>query len=226
MTRARVDLETLVVWAYRRQRVIEMTGLRLEDETGDFLPDAPEDGGESRCGCAALDRYARVGVRIDGGRGAAAGGRDVHPDAERLHRAVLRIARADMLAALLVVRFGRDGAPPDWRTTEPRPLAVPAEGPGRVRHKVEETRETLPSGRAVRVSWCPLVYWPPREYVDTTRAEYAAWHAAMMRLLGELMVGPPLDGFLLSGFAAPARPWETRLGSSDGPWDRLSGGAG
>ncbi|MGY0835238.1 hypothetical protein [Azospirillum argentinense] len=66
---------------------------------------------------------------------------------------------------------------------------------------------TLDDGtRQVFVRCTPLELAPSDAEVRDARAEYAAWHAGMMRVLGELL-GVPLRDHRLTGFAAPATPW-------------------
>ena len=60
--------------------------------------------------------------------------------------------------------------------------------------------------RQVLVRWTPLDLVPSDAEVRDARAEYAAWHAGMMRVLGELL-SVPLRDHRLTGFAAPAAPW-------------------
>lgn len=70
-----------------------------------------------------------------------------------------------------------------------------------------QTFRTLDDGsRQAFVKHCPVEPWPSDAWIANTNALYAAWHAGMMALLGELL-GIPLRDHRLTGFNAPAAPW-------------------
>ncbi|TWA69714.1 hypothetical protein FBZ84_103431 [Azospirillum baldaniorum] len=66
---------------------------------------------------------------------------------------------------------------------------------------------TLDDGsRQVVVRWSAVELLPSDAEIRDAREEYAAWHAGMMRVLGELLE-VPLRDYRVTGFAAPAMPW-------------------
>lgn len=80
------------------------------------------------------------------------------------------------------------------------------------RRIVEEERgfhfRTFGDGRRqVQVKWCPLE--PAHSDADIVEAntDYAGWHAGMAALLGWIG-GRSLRDHVVTGFAAPAAPWE------------------
>lgn len=137
-----VDLFDLLDWTYRRQRVLEMSGVAL------FDVEAAADGrplmGRSACGCVVAERNAVIGTAIDGGgvlRGVS--GR-VHPDAETVHTAVSRLLPGERT---LVIDHARAGVPPDHLDPHRVRLVcvpVPPDQPGAVRHKVSGAWEFQP----------------------------------------------------------------------------------
>ncbi len=198
--RLRVDLWEMVVWAYRKQKVIEATGKYLYE--GEAAAGGVDEWhGESACGCAALARKQAIGVTISGTlnlRGVAA---DVHPDAERLHDIVLGMGAIN---AFLIAKSGQAGEPPEWEAALPRPMSVP--GPTG-EHKVIRDYEAV-RGRQIKVQWCPVVYWPTLELADAARASYLAWYDAMWLLMLQINAAQdPFRRYLVTGFDAEAEPW-------------------
>ena len=113
----------LVTWTYRDQKADAVTGKAL------VLPGAiphhrSRPPARSRDGCASLARYGALGAVIPGTGHAQ---RPVlHRDAETVHDAVVALSAADPLGALLLVRHGKSGEPPDHhRGLVPVPEPVP-----------------------------------------------------------------------------------------------------
>jgi hypothetical protein len=218
-----ISLESLVVWAYRDQLVDKMTARSLDSierqAEGRDLGYQPSPFGSG----ALVERAALLGTKVDGG------GRswECHRDAELLHEVVCGMPP---LPALLIARYGRTGAAPEWRTTDPAPFAVPVAESSRspLRHKIElhwyrieGHRPKIRRGESAELVniapgiWdlgcraCPIVYYPPLDYVKSMRDEYAAWHDAMQGLLQRLADAAFRD-HRLTGFAAPRSPWDKR----------------
>jgi len=226
-----ITLEALVIWAYRAQRVDRMTAASLRgpersiEAAAPFLASPPSSAG-------LIARLGALGTRIDGGGQSW----DCHGDAEKLHELVSGLPAQ---SALAIMRFGRSGEPPEWRVPEPRPERVPIgeEEPGAVRHKLDVwwyrvtgKRPRLARGESALVvqnaagSWdlgcryCPITYYPPPEYGEAARRAYAAWHAAMTRLMAAVAaIG--LKDYRVTRFTAPARPWDGArpVRPADGP---------
>jgi hypothetical protein len=115
-------------WAYSRQMVDVVTGKRLSDG---------EDGerrAASADGIARLMRVKALGCRVDGGGGAWGASLVCHPDAERIHDAVMALGEIN---ARLVIEFGYTGLYPE--PCVPRAEPCPA-SPG-IEHVVDGTRE-------------------------------------------------------------------------------------
>lgn len=217
-----VTLEKFLIWAYRDQLVHKMTSASLEpieryvDETDpfDFMP-SPRDS------IVMCERLGALETQIDGG------GRSwvCHTDAERLHDIVSGLK---LFYAIHVRRFGQQGDPPEWETAPQAlvPVPVPANQPGKVRHKitvkwyrVEGRRPKIARGESVELAnlkpgewdlgcrFCPVIKSPTNEYISMVRQEYSAWHNAMTALLALLRVVRFRD-HIITGFSAPARPWE------------------
>lgn len=108
-------------------------------------------------------------------------------DAERVIAAIKRLPAA---AASTVLICGRGKIRPDCMLG-----IVPVRVPRLVRCKKRHQLVTR-------------MFWEPRDpaSIRAARDIYAAWHAAMRRLVDELQ--GTLDAWQINGFAAPARPWE------------------
>lgn len=108
-------------------------------------------------------------------------------DAERVIAAIKRLPPA---AASTVLICARGKIRPDCMLGV-EPARVPREVRCKKRHKL-----------VTRMFWEPCDPASIRAARDT----YAAWHAAMRRLVDDLWGA--LDAWQINGFAAPARPWE------------------
>ncbi|MCZ6609557.1 MAG: HNH endonuclease signature motif containing protein [Alphaproteobacteria bacterium] len=62
--------------------------------------------------CTRVKRAGVLGCKVDGG---GFGRGDLHPDAEVVHDAVMRLVRDDRGPGLLVLQFGFVDLRPDWR---------------------------------------------------------------------------------------------------------------
>jgi hypothetical protein len=224
-----VSLEELVIWAYRDQRVEQMTAASLEDVERSAEHD--ELSTELKVlllhgsidSVARVQRIAELGTEIDGG------GRSFscHPDAELLHDEVCVVARTWRGDGSRIKRFGKSGDIPEWRTGEPKPVYVPVEEDSRspVKHKIREQwysvhgpRPRIARGEVAKVvqvsenewdlwvRYCPITYYPPPEYAEAARKDYSDWHKAMTRLM-DRVAKLRFGDYRVTGFAAPATPW-------------------
>lgn len=119
--RRSIDLEDLVSWAYRQERVDHAADALLHEI--ERAACGCEHRASSRDGIAALERRARLGCRITGGviPGVSS---PVHPDAEAVHDAVLRLAAKHPNRMALVVQHAKLGERPEISTVEPELVPV------------------------------------------------------------------------------------------------------
>lgn len=186
-----LDLWEMLVWAYRDERVIEMTRAAL------FAIEAAAEMGarETRyagggSGAAAIESYGLLGTRIDGGglRGVAP---DCHPDAELLHDVVRTLG----WLGSVIIRHARLGVAPEYPTASPRPHPTPADRAvspysGQAEHRGERIRYMVRAsercldgnGRSVPVRYCPVIWDPSLADLREARFGYLSWLLAVSEL--------------------------------------------
>lgn len=193
-----IDIEALLVWAYRDQKadVVISRGVGLHGL--EAAADGVASYASSACGCAAVARIAELGVRVDqAGRDAGA----LHPDAEVVHRAVMRLT--DRVNGLprwrLVVQNAARGERPDAMVGEvPRPIPL-------------LQRDGRPmvnwTDKGKRYGSCPVEYAPSAAMILAAQAEYAAWHAGLRLLALALQHEGGLTRWYPLQPEASAAPW-------------------
>lgn len=197
MSRAPVDIEALLVWAYRDQKV------ERADAGGtvyDAVLGGHTGGGDVRGAIDAL----RYGCMIGGGGGMAmslAASAAVHDDALVVHGAVRTLRRR---VVELVRQHARLGTRPDCMARARPHLAAVLDD--RDEPKVSSgwtaARRRIPQ-------YCPVRLVDHPDSINRARRTYAAWHEALSVLAGHFVSHPAsLTRWRVAGFAAPARPAE------------------
>jgi hypothetical protein len=161
--------------------------------------DGVELHGSSTCGCAAVARIQELGVRVDlVGRDGGA----LHPDAEVVHRAVMRLtARVQGRPGWqLIIAHAAWGDRPD-AMVGPMPRPVPV-----LNRKGDPRIEYTSARRKADEAMCLVEYAPSATSILLAREEYAAWHA-MLRVLALALQGESKLGRYPLAPAAPACPW-------------------
>ena len=195
MTRREMDIEAMLIWAYRDQRVDLLfgrcVGLFNVERRAAGLPVQSISGD----GCAVIERDALLGCRIDGGGPSAL---CIHPDAEAVHEEVRALKSRIERAA--VIESAKTGERPDWMPgarAYMEPVLVAA---------------GKRAGEPVRIydkdrNWigCRVTVGLAEEVIDARRAFYEAWRGALVKLAGRL-AGRLLKHQVV-GPRAPARPW-------------------
>lgn len=162
-----VDIERLLVWAYRDQRadVVLGAGHGLFDQEAAL--DSPGRHATSRDGVAAMARIGALGVRVDAGRASAA---PLHIDAEVVHEAVTML---DRWTAPLVIRYARGaGRPDDVIIVPPRPGPLRNER-GRIIRRYAEW------DTARHYGWTPIGWTVEPSTAETVNHEYTNWWRAL-----------------------------------------------
>ncbi len=202
--RTAIDVEALVEWAYRRQKVGARPG---RDVIGSA--DIPSSwrlvATVGEYGCA-------LGLGGSGGGGAWGGVSEPGMPDDALAVALeVELCGAD--AAALMAKHGRTGTRPDWRPGA-RARCLPAfDDRGRVielwdwddnRHKINQH--------------CPMVHVDRPESVAHARELYVLWRTGLDLIAQAFRADPELLLlWTVTGPAAPARPWAA-------PADRLGAG--
>lgn len=206
-TRKAVDLEALLVWAYRDQCVDRA--------------DAPWERmgfGPSADGCASVERYSLLGTFVDCAKPSPVP-MAVHADALLVEELVTREAQAyrgegDRWQLALHARLGRR---PEWL-----PGVEPA-----VRPKWKPNRDGVRRGRIeggrivegkVEKIWdkrrnaigCEVELVNPPAWIEGYRRQYLEWHRRMTALLPRAR-RLELRDHEVTGFAAPLRPWAAHV---------------
>lgn len=204
--RAHVDLVRLLVWTYRDQKADVMSGKGLATPEAALLDEDPENyhGGWGACGCAAVEHAGLVGVIIPG-----SGGQQRYclaADAELVHDQVVAMSMGgDWMGAALLRRYGRQGGTPDWCRDFARsfdPVFGDDDRPVQDRHD----EVSVIKGRVSKHLYCPVVQYPPNEWLDLARGEYRTWHGALVRLRDRL-ADLTMTRHELTGLGAAAEPW-------------------
>lgn len=192
------DLEALLHWVYALQLVGNVGGR-----------DWSRPSAVSGDGAAMVEWFGQMGTLVDRSRGF--GVYDVHPDAEAVNAALCGDRDAEPKGiAIEVVRYARANRRPDW-WDGPEVWAEPVWRNG-VRGRIEggkvvagRIEQVYPYKGAPRPVYCRVALVDRRAEAAARRERYAAWHAALVDLLDRL---PPLKEHVVTGFTAPARPWE------------------
>jgi hypothetical protein len=200
MPREPIDVEALLVWAYRDQCVDRASG---------------QDWGLGR----PVDSIVRC-ERLMGASLAA--GHDCHPDAEMVHAAVLRLSKAQIG---LVISHAKCGDRPGWGegmrlvmaakvTQRGNPVRLYDANRNLIGHEVRAAVE-MPGGA---LFYAPANRNPLQWYeklVQDERLGWMLWHAGMVGVAGFLRDGGLLAGYEVNGPAATATPWVVPATTSD-----------
>lgn len=206
-TRKAVDLEALLVWAFR-------------DQCADRADAAWErmGYGPSADGCAAVERYHLLGAFVDCSKPSPVP-MAVHPDAVLVEELVTReaVAHTGDGDRWLLAMHARMGRRPEWL-----PGIEPA-----VRPKWKADRDGVRRGRIeggrivegkVEKIWdkrrhaigCEVELINPPGWIEGYRRQYLEWHRRMAALLARAR-RLELRDHEVTGFAAPERPWEAHV---------------
>ena len=196
-----VDVEDLLVWTYRLQRADVVIGRGVGLHGPEAALDDVERYGSSACGCAAVERIARLGVRVDK-LGYDPGA--LHPDAEVVHREVEAMDRRRVqglpVSRLVILHAARAERPGELACEVPRPIP-------HLNRLGDPQVVWTDKGR--RQGYCPISYQPSAAMVWASRLEYLAWHEALRLLVFALRGEGRLIRWWPLAPAAPARPWES-----------------
>ncbi len=178
--RQEIDIEKLLVWAYQRQRVVEMI---------------------SAASSNSLSRTARAGGwSMGGGGGGYSGGiaaTPAHPDAMLVHEAVCQLPDRDMRG--LVIRHAKAGSRPDWMPNARPKLGAVINGKGQP--------EVILDPPKYRYGYCPVREYVSAVGIDLARVQYATWLEGVATVALILVEGFELGEFIPLPPKAVAQPW-------------------
>ena len=180
------SMRELLVWTYREQRA---------DEVYQSVPGRVGPGGV-RSTMLRAQRIGLLGVRVDCDGAAGWGSAALHPDAETIHEAVLRLG-PECIGP--VIHHAKTAGEPDWlpnADTSPRPVL---NGKGKPVMIYDHT--------AKRPVACQLAYDCPPAHLAFVRQQYRAWWGALAALAQTL-----------------GRDWGCRLavGAVREPWNKAA----
>lgn len=224
--RERTTVVDLLRWTYRQQKADRMSGAGLHG-----LEIAADGGawgifGGSSSNAATIEMNGRLGCII---RSTAwQQNYSLHPDAETVINAVSALSSVNRAGAALVRRHAIADEAPHWCSTMPTPEPtyrwnVRQGREDMIEDAVAETvtlREQRRDDRG-RLMWtddgfpvdtwvrfevlfCPLRYWPDPAFIAQCRAEYRAWHGALITLKSMLS---RLQRWDVVAIGAEAEPW-------------------
>lgn len=212
-----LTIQQALEWAFRK----EFAQLTLPDRTP-----VEERGFGFGSEYVLLQRMKLGGVRIDTSFGKSY----PHDDAEALAAALSNLPRekGGIQMALIIAECSKTGITPDWM-----PGAVPQIQPvawGKKNHlgqmaKTEVIRRytrTLTTthprnpkrtvSRLIKVeeSWCPCLWHPTLQQIETARDNYKKWRGAMMYLRDWFATPEMLRTIEIKDGLPPAAPWKRK----------------
>lgn len=192
-----IDVEQLVVWAFRDQKADRFAGVGLHSIEASV--EGLEPRGRSADGCGALADIEHLGCRIDRRVGIVRD--EIHPAAE-----AVAVLAAEVEGGDLVRFYGRLGGRPDgW--AEPSRWWRPV-----VWVKVGEEGQWERTGRGNSPRYCRIIPTVTRAELIRRRLAYLRWWEALDTLAWRLSMRAL--GFTVLHSSAPPAPWLE--GSADG----------
>lgn len=197
-SRRRIDIERLLVWTYRGQRadvVLDRGVGLLAIERCVQMGVVTTGTVAARSSWGTISEIQELGVSVDR---SAAGSSHLHPDAERVHQAVLRLE--DEFARDLVILHARTGDRPDWKPRA-RPKFRPVlnqRGTPKIFYDATD--------RGRHLGFCRVVWIETQADIEYARDAYRCWRTALDRVWHILASASLLDHVPLSA-AAPREPW-------------------
>jgi len=189
-------IDKLLVWTYRLQKADVVIGLGQGMLREEAELDGVEWQGVSGCGCAAVERIERLGVRVDGGGNY--GLTKLHPDAETVHETLMRELERPM--QIMVIEHARRGDPPEWTGLLPRPYPI-LDGRGRAIREYARWDKNHDYG-SCKVDWVPELSWI--EFINNI---YLLWWEAVDALRLRLSADGRLLAHEVRNPSVPKTPW-------------------
>lgn len=205
----RIDVETLVAWAFQDQRVTNAAaGLNAVEAQAAGLPWQ----NRAACGCARIEQIGRLGRQVDVSPGQSHS--DVHPVAEAVLACIEASAARDVL-----LPWARSGARPGgWAV--PARWVEPVNGwvDGERFHKAAPVYELIGGGAGGQRRALPVQMRDPAAAlaeVDARRAIYTEWWDAVAGLGFDLSMHNL--GFVVDRPVSPREPWADMVALSLAP---------
>ncbi len=199
MTWENIDIETLLRWAFRDQKIHAV----MEGDGGLLPAEAALDGFTggtvSRDGCHAALRRSELGTRVDE---FAPGLGRAHADAEAVYVLLRELSPSDgrpSATAGLIYQNALIGARPDWMAGA-RTKVV------KVLNRRQKPKMIYDRNR--RAVACRISYENPRQMIEYCRRRYEIWHGGLRAMAAVFRDEPDrLRQYKVTGPDAPARPW-------------------
>lgn len=193
-TRVRKPIDALVDWTYRDQKA-DVASAGLAHRTGY----AGVSSTALICDTLALQ------TQVDNGGPGHRIPPDVHPDAERVHEAVERMALGS-----LIVEQAKEGGAPSWCDgVYPQMIKWDRDERPVIRWTDAMGRELI-KGNSKNYGYCELRYEPSWEFIDYKRQIYTLWRNALLELRAVLLAADSLTGFVPLDPVTPPTPWLPR----------------
>lgn len=224
-----MDVFTLLVWAFRAQKVDSAAGRGLFDLESALLEEEEPFHRRSADGAEAVAGIGALGCRVDGGGPVRGVAPPCHPDAFVALEALDEVHRLHgPHVAALVLRHAKDGAPPAASTIPPKAFPVEVEGAGKnwgvfdgrrvyyrvvavgkvreVHTKVVRTRGQKPQTVEVEVlkdvEVCPVVWEPEPTWVSAENLKARDWLRGM-ETAAAFLLSANFDTHEVSAFLPP-----------------------
>lgn len=184
-----VTVEEALIWVYSAQRA----DMIIDGGVGLHPTERKASGLQVMAMSGDIPHsYGALGTRIDGGGLAAIA---LHPDAEAIHRTLLRLPSA---VAQVAIRYGKTELMPDCYVGR-EPKLMP-----RLRANGRPLMAYHPVSK--QAMWCELDYSEVYR-VLWGREQYIEWYAAMGEVADHL-TGVELSSYVVTGLAAIPHPWQ------------------
>jgi hypothetical protein len=187
-----VDIEHLLVWAFRTEQV--------EHAVSEFRRGAVGPSGSLGC---SIEQVLTLGTRVDSsGAGANFLAARCADDALTVYEAVMALPPE---AWMLAIKHARSDTVPEWYPEGPGRYVVPLDRAGQPKRLWRD-----PDRRRGDMGPAPaeLVGLPPA-LVEDARASYRLWHVTLCELVP--LLNPELERFTATMPAAPAEPWNLEI---------------
>lgn len=189
-------IDKLLVWTYRLQKADVVIGLGQGMLREEAELDGVEWQGVSGCGCAAVERIERLGVRVDGGGNY--GLTKLHPDAETVHETLMRELERPM--QIMVIEHARIDVVPSWSGLLPKAYPV-LNGKGKPAVQYSGWDKNRNYG-ACQVDFVPDIAW-----IEAVNGIYLAWWEAIEGLALRLRRDGRLVAHEARNPAVQKTPW-------------------
>ena len=186
--REKTSLVDILIWVYQRQKADQVSKTSLWSPYQNSQWQLEVGRKSSGCGCARLLAIHQTGIY------ATAEGQhyqgDLHPDAERLHDAMIAFSQQDWQAAALLQRYAARAEYPEYFQGVQVFVPLYDDHDKIIQDRYDEV--ILKKGKkahSIPILYCPVELYPATSWVEMINMEYTLWQSSLRRFmifLGEI----------------------------------------